>query len=78
MIRGAMPTKKPKFTFPVHDKDDYERVANLLRKEYKSLNEGLRDLLNAWLRKRGEEPLKELEWGGNRTGTKAGRKPKKK
>lgn len=69
-----MPTKKPRLTLVIHDRDDYARISRLLLKEYKSVNEGMREALNAWLRSRGEEPLKELEWGGNRTGTKGGKK----
>jgi hypothetical protein len=69
-----MPTKKPRLTLVIHDRDDYARISKLMLKEYKSVNEGLRAALNSWLKSRGEEPLKELEWGGNRTGTKGGKK----
>jgi hypothetical protein len=69
-----MPTKNPRIQMTFADKEDYARISRLLLKEYKSVNEGLREALNAWLRSRGEEPLKELEWGGNRTGTKGGNK----
>lgn len=72
-----MPTKKPRLSLVIHDREDYARITKLMLKEYRSVNEGLREALNAWLRSRGEDPLKELEWGGNRTGTKAGKKPKK-
>ncbi len=73
-----MPTTKPRLSLVIHDKDDYARISKLILLEHKSVNEGLREILNAWLRARGEEPLKDLEWGGNRIGTKAGKKTKPK
>lgn len=69
-----MPTKKPRFGFPVADQEDYDRVAKLLVQQYGSLSDGWRALVNQELRRHGQPPLKELEWGGNRTGTKGGKK----
>ena len=65
-----MPTKKPRLSLVIHDREDYHRITSLILKEHRSVNEGLREILNAWLRTRSEPPLKELEWGGNRTGKK--------
>lgn len=73
-----MPTKNPRINATFADKEEYDRVTKFLRREYKSINQGMRAALDALLRKHGEEPLKELEWGGNRTGIKAAKKPKKK
>lgn len=69
-----MPTKKPQFIFPVADKEDYDRVSALFQKEFGTINGGMRAAVNAMLKRYGQPPLKELEWGGNRTGTKGGKK----
>jgi hypothetical protein len=63
-----MPTKNPRVYATFASKDEYARVRKFLQKEFKSVNMGLRYALNDLLRRYEQEPLEELQWGGQLKG----------